>query len=426
MSTAAVGHGRAATVRNFVVVTGSTLIGGLVNAVLVTFAARRGEIVEIAAFTTVSAVLAVVAVLVGGGSSSMLYISGSDEERGAIRSQRVLAVLPALALGAMGVVAVYAGLGYALAALVASSLVFLLNNLSELPLGQLYRDLRFMLLPVPLMLSKGAAVAAFLAGTPLTGALLVGAVVNLVVLEALVGAQSTVRSLVRERPTIAATRRAFGSTRDLYTYTVAELYTLRAPSIGLSLVVPVPVMGAFGAVAVVFQALLAVFQAGLFMLLSLRARARSAAGTHEPRRHDTEVLSLVAGLLGAVVIVGGAPILTADILRLDAPEASTWLQILGVAVPFVLLNRIVATRAVGDGRSRTGARIMVALAALTTLSLLVAVPLLGVLGGVLATLIAEVGVAVAIAVRRSRGPGRRSYKGRHRASAAQPPRTKVK
>ena len=81
---------RRATVAGFVMVTGSTLVGGLLNAVLIALAARRGEISEIAAFTVMMAVLAIVGVAVGGGSG-VLYLSGDDADRQAVRSQRVLA-----------------------------------------------------------------------------------------------------------------------------------------------------------------------------------------------------------------------------------------------------------------------------------------------------------------------------------------------
>ena len=149
---------RRATVAGFVVVTGSTLIGGLLNAVLIALAARRGEIGEIAAYTVMMAVLAIVGVAVGGGSAT-LYLSGEDADRQAVRSQRVLAVLPCLCVAAAVVLALYAGRGYPPVALLATAAAFVANNLAELPLAQLYRDLRFRLVAIPTLASKVAAVA---------------------------------------------------------------------------------------------------------------------------------------------------------------------------------------------------------------------------------------------------------------------------
>ncbi|MGH3751838.1 MAG: hypothetical protein ACRDRP_03920 [Pseudonocardiaceae bacterium] len=391
--------GRGATLRSFVVVTGSTLLSGLLNALLIALAARRGETDEIAAFIVMTAVLAIVGVASGGGSG-MLYLTGTEDERRAVRSQKVLAVFPALVLAALAAGAFYHDRGYSALALAAAALVFIGNNFAELPLAQLYRDTRFLRIAAPTYLSKAGAIVAFVAGAPLTMALLVGAAVNVASLELLAGRSSSLRALWNDRPTVAAARRAFGSGRGLYVYTVSELYALRVPSIGLSLVVPVTVMGAFGAVAAAYQALLSVFQSGLLMVASLRARRRLGLDQNAAHRRDAELLSLGGGILCAMVVVAVAPWLTTHVLQLRVPESSTWLQILGLSIPFVLFNRILATNAIGDARYPAAARIAVSLAAMTTVSLAIAIPLLGVTGGVLATLCAEGVVAGALLARR--------------------------
>ncbi|MGH3719188.1 MAG: hypothetical protein ACRDRI_10195 [Pseudonocardiaceae bacterium] len=390
---------RGTTLRDFVVVTGSTLLGGLLNALLIALAARHGQGAEIAAYTVMTAVLAIVGVVVGGGSS-VLYLSGTEDERRAVRSQRILAVFPSLVLAASAVALFYGVRGYSALALTAAALVFIGNNLAELSLSQLYRDTRFLRTAVPTYLSKAGALAAFVAGAPLTMALLVGAVVNLASLEFLAGPQSSLRAMRHDRPTAAAARRALRSGRALYAYTGCELYALKVPSIGLSLVFPVNVMGAFGAVAAAYQALLQVFQSGLLMLVSLRARRHSGLDQAQTHRRDAELTSLGAGILCAAVLVLGAPLLTMHVLRLHVPESSTWLRILGLAVPFFLFNRIIATNAIGDARYSAAARIAVSLAVLSTVSLTIAIPPLGVTGGALSTLCAEGVVAGTLLARR--------------------------
>ncbi len=392
------GPSRRATLRSFVVVTGSTLLSGLLNALLIALAARRGEIAEIAAYTVMTAVLALVGVALGGGSG-MLYLSGTEDERRAVRSQKMLAVFPALVLAALAVGVFYGVRGYSTLALAAAALVFIGNNFAELPLAQLYRDTRFLRTAVPTYLSKTGALVAFVAGAPLTMALLVGAAINFASLEFLAELNSSLRIMRNDRPTVAAARRAFRSGRALYVYTGSDLYALKIPSIGLSLVVPVNVLGAFGAVAAAYQALLQVFQSGLLMLVSLRA-SRRGRDHGEKFRYDAELMSLGGGILGAVVLIVGAPWLTTHVLQLHASESSTWLRILGLAIPFVLFSRIIATNAIGDARYAAAARITVSVAVLTTVSLIIAIPLLGVTGGVLATLCSEVVVAGTLLVRR--------------------------
>ncbi|MGH3764955.1 MAG: hypothetical protein ACRDTX_07375 [Pseudonocardiaceae bacterium] len=390
---------RGATVRSFVVVTGSTLLSGLMNALLIALAARRGEITEIAAYTVMTAVLAIVGVALGGGSG-MLYLSGTEDERRAVRSQKVLAVFPGLVLAALAVCVFYGARGYSMLALAAAALVFIGNNFAELPLAQLYRDMRFLRTAVPAYLSKVGALAAFVAGAPLTMALLVGAVINFASLELLTELNSSLRAMRNDRPTVAAARRAFRSSRGLFVYTVSELYALKVPSVGLSLVVPVHVMGAFGAVAAAYQALLQVFQSGLLMLVSLRARRRLGLDQNVTHPRDAELMSLGGGILCAVVVVVAAPWLTTYVLRLEQSHSSTWLTILALAIPLVLFNRIIATNAIGDARYSVAAQIAVSIAVLTTVSLAIGIPLLGVTGGALATLCAEGVVAGTLLVHR--------------------------
>ncbi len=390
---------RGSTLRNFVVVTGSTLLSGLLNALLIALAARRGEVAEIAAYTVMSAVLAIVGVALGGGSG-MLYLSGTEDERCAVRSQKMLVVFPALVVAAVAVGSFYGPRGYSTLALAAAALVFIGNNFAELPLAQLYRDTRFVRTAVPAYLSKGGALVAFVAGAPLTVALLVGAVINFVSLEYLAELNSSLRAMKNDRPTFAAARRAFRSSPGLFVYTTSELYALKIPSVGLSLFVPVHVMGAFGAIAAAYQALLQVFQAGLLMLVSLRARRRLGLDKSETHGHDAELMSLAGGVLCAVVLVVVAPWLTTHVLHLALSESSTWLKLLGFAIPFVLFNRIIATNAIGDARYFDAALIAVSVAVITTVALIIGIPLYGVTGGVLATLCAEGIVAGTLLTRR--------------------------
>ncbi len=390
---------RGATLRNFVAVTGSTLLGGLLNALLIVLAARRGEVAEIAAYSVMTAVLAIIGLVFGGGSG-LLYLSGTEDERCAVRSQRMLAVFPALVLTAVVITVFYSARGYSTLALAAAALVFIGNNFAELPTAQLYRDMRFLRTAVPTYLSKTGAIVAFVAGAPLTLALLVGAVINFASLELLAGPSSLLRVMSNDRPTVAAARRAFRSARGLFAYTLFEMYALKVPSIGLSLVVPVNVMGVFGAIAAAYQAQLQVFQSGLLMLMSLRARRRLQLDQGQTHRRDAELMSLGGGILCAVGLILSAPWLTTHVLQLHMPESSMWLEILGLALPLVLFNRVIAANAIGDARYSAAGWIAVSLAVLTTVLLTIGIPLLGVTGGVLATLGAEAVVALTLLVRR--------------------------
>lgn len=406
--------GRVGTLAGLLLITGATLVGGLLNAALIALAARRGEVGEIAAYTVMTAVLTIVSVTLGGGSST-LYLSGTDLQRQGVRSQRVLLVVPSLFVAGVVVGSLYGARGYSLVALGATALTLVANNLSELPLAQMHRDMRFRRIAIPTLLGKLASLVAFLPGAPLTFALLTGAVVNLVVFEMLAGAGSPMRALWYDRPSPALARNSLRAGGGLYTFTLAELFAARVPSIGLSLVVAPVVMGSFGAVATALQAIMTVFQSGLNMVLSLRARAART------RRPETEVVILAAALLGAAVMIFGAPWLAVGLLGLPDPAAATWLRVLGAALPFILVNRLVAFRAIGDGNYDRAARLALALAVLTPAVLVPAIPLTGPVGATLATLVAESTVAIGMLALRFSGFGSFSGLSQRRAAGRRAP-----
>ncbi|GGM04720.1 MULTISPECIES: polysaccharide biosynthesis C-terminal domain-containing protein [Micromonospora] len=401
----------------------ASLLGGLLNAGILALSARAGQTGEIAAYTVMLSALAVVTVLLAGGAS-LLYLTGDDRQRQAVRSHRLLIVLPVMALSAVGVTTVFATRGYGVPALATSAVVAIGNNLGELYLGDLARRLRFGTAAVVTTAPKVAALVLLLTGVPLTMALAVGAVGQLVAGEALVSRGAAGRGPLWHRLSMRSAVAAFGMNRQLMAYNLAEVFTGRAGGVALSTVASPHVVGTYGAVYNVYVALVAVLYQGLRVPMAARVRTRQAAFRNSGGR-EGEALMVAAAVLAAVGGLYWAPWLSTGLLGLTEPESTHWLQLLAVALPFLTASRAVGLRRIADGDYRAATRLTVLTAGLTGIGLLVLVPTWGPAGAAGATTVAEVltvGVLVVVAAVRA-GPLRRRRPsepggvGRHRRSA---------
>jgi O-antigen/teichoic acid export membrane protein len=380
--------------RNSLVACSSGLGSGLLNAAVLALSARHGQTDEVAAYTVVTAALAFIAIAAGGGSS-LLYVSGDSAQRQAVRSQWVFVILPSLTVGAVLVAAFYAHWGYRWSALLAAGIVAIGNNLSQLQLGDLARQLRFTSSAMLICGSKLPALILAAGGTRLTTALLVASLVQFVATESVLGGTSWLRRPALAKLSPSGGISAFRRNRQLFIYTLAELYSTRAPSIVLSLLATPRVMGCFGAISSAYQALGGVLHAGLQVPMMVKARDRHGIGERATRTRDAEVLAIVGATIIAACAMVGAPWITGDVLHLPIPESADWLRVLAATLPFMTVNRAVILNLIGDGDYPGATRVAVLVAALTTLSTSVTVPTLGALGAACATLCSE-SVAAAV------------------------------
>jgi O-antigen/teichoic acid export membrane protein len=399
-----------ATMRNSLVACSSGLVSGLLNAAVLALSARHGQTSEVAAYTVVTAALAFVAIAVGGGSS-LLYASGDSAQRQAVRSQWVFVTLPSLIIGALLVATFYTHWGYRWPALLAAGAVAIGNNLAQLQLGDLARQLRFTSSAMLICGSKLPALVLATGGTQLTTTLLVASVVQFVAAETALGTTSWLR-----RPALAKLSpregiSAFRRNRQLFTYTLAELYGARAASIMLSLLATPRMMGCFGVISSAYQALGGVLNAGLQVPMMVKARDRHGIGERAVRNRDAEGIAIFGATIIAACAVAAAPWITGNVLHLPIPESADWLRVLAAALPFMTVNRAVILNLIGDGDYPGATSVTVLMAAIVTPIAAVTVPIFGPLGVASATLGAEsitaavLGVALArrrnfVAIRR--------------------------
>ncbi|MEV6813680.1 hypothetical protein [Micromonospora sp. NPDC051296] len=404
--------GRTGGVRsNTIVASASSLLNGLVNAGMLAYAARQGQTGEIAAYSVMTAALTWVAILVMGGSS-LLYVSGHEHERQAVRSQRVLIALPIMIVATAVLAALYGGRGYAGVALVAAGGVLMLNSLAELRYSDLIRQMRFVAASAALTSTRLLALALLIGGVPLTVALAAGAAVYLLVMEVLACRPKTGIRPMWSGLSMRAAGGAFRLNRRLFGYSIADAFSARAGTIALSLVASPHVVGCYGALVSIYQALVAVVFSGLRVPMAIRTRRRHRIGPPGAVGREAEIISVTASTLIAAGIIGFAPWLTMTVLNLGLPESALWLQLLALALPFATVNRAFALNRIGDGDYRAATRTALSIATLVAGGLLVQAAILGPAGTATAAGIAEVVVAVALLAAAAR---------RRRASRTTPP-----
>ncbi|MEU2611996.1 hypothetical protein ABZ570_10485 [Micromonospora sp. NPDC007271] len=400
------GRNRSST-RNSLIASSSGLASGLLNAAVLALSARDGQTGEIAAYTVVTAALTLVGIAVAGGSP-LLYISGDAEQRRAVRSQWVFLTLPSMAVGTVAIGAFYSRSGYEWPAMLAVGAVAVGNNLAALQLGDLARELRFIRSALVICGCKVPALLMVVTGARLTTALLVATVVQFLVAEACLGRHSWLRPA---RLTDLSPRRAmsvFGMNRHLFTYTIAEFYSGRVTTVALSLIATPRVMGAFGAVISVYQALGGVLLAALRVSLVGRVRIRQGIGGRTGPDRQAELVAVLGATVMAVVTAVGAPWISGELLRLPDSGPAVWLILLAVALPFMTVARAATLNLIGDADYGTATRIMLLNAALISPLAIVAVPLAGPMGAAVSTLGAEVLTVAALGLpwlrRRGRWP----------------------
>jgi O-antigen/teichoic acid export membrane protein len=374
--------------RNSAIAAGAVAVNGLLSAVLLALCAAFGQTGEIAAYTVMTSALAFVSIVAGGGSA-LLYINGTDEQRSLVRSQWILVVVPAVLLGSVVVGEFYRHRGYSGVALAASGIIVLGNNLAQLQIADFARRMRFLASAVILCGSKAVSLLLVLVGVRLTVSLAVVGLVQLVVAEAVLGKDGSLRGIHAGQLSLRRAVVAYHTNRHLFGFAVGDLYVARLSTLVLSVVVSPVVMGSFGTVVTAYQGIGGVVQSGLQVPMVARARSRLGIEYGKHSASFSVAVALVLSVPAALVVGALAPWLTDRVLKLPDPASAGWLVLFMLALPFLAVSRAFMLNEVGDGHYRWATRAMALLAILTTTSVAVGVPLLGPAGAAGGTAAAE-------------------------------------
>jgi O-antigen/teichoic acid export membrane protein len=377
----------------------ASVANGVLNSGILAISARQGQTGQIAAYAIVVALLALVSIAAGGGSG-LLYLSGTDDEREAVRSQRLLIVLPALILATIGIGFWYAPHGYGWSAILLSGVVVLGNNLGELQYGDLSRQARFYESAVVGPASKIPAIVLIFMGVPLTVTLTVSVLVQFFANEALLWKTCTwLRMDALRRVSYRSAVSALFMGRRLFSYSAVELFNGRAATIAVSFFATPAVMGTFGAILSMYQGAVAVFYSALQVPMAARVRKRHGLGGFSRRESRSEILAIVAVFVFSVALYFAAPWVVREGLNLVDQDSVSWLRVLAAALPFCLVNRAVAMYFIGKGEYRHATRAVIPVALTMTVSLAALLPVLGATGAAISTLSAELLAACIFSLR---------------------------
>jgi hypothetical protein len=374
--------------RSSIIATASAFASMLVNAVIVVLSARAGELTEIATYTLMTAVMAVLAVAVGGGSS-LLYVSGDEKQRLAVRSQWVFLIFPSMTIGTVVTGLLYSDRGYDWLPMLSVGLVAIGNNLAQLQFGDLAREMRFGAIAWLMVVSKVPALVLVATGTRMTTALVAATIVQTVATEAALGRSSWIRRRCLKQLSPALVISAFRMSRNLFVYTLAETYSARAASVALSVFSTPITMGCFGTVLAVYHAVRGSLQSGVRVSMVAKARFRHGLEESQPTGREVEVTAACTAVFATVFLIVAAPWITTDLLRLPMPQATDWLRILAVAIPFMIVNMALALRSIGDGEYRNAQRVSLIIAGWLTPMAAVTIPFFGAFGAAFSSLFSE-------------------------------------
>jgi O-antigen/teichoic acid export membrane protein len=398
------GPGRRALARNSAIAAGAVVGNGLLSAAMLALSAASGQVDEIAAYTVVTSALAIVLIVVGGGST-LLYLNGTEDERSLVRSQWTLVVLPSLLLGAVAVSAFYVWWrGYSPTALAAAGVVVFGNGLAQLQTADFSRQMRFLAGASLLCGSKATSLLMVVFGVPLTVALATAGLAQFLVGEVMLGRQGSLRLEHVRRLSGRSAVAAYRSGGSLFGYAVGEQYVARLGTVVLSLVATRAVMGSFGTVVTAYQAIGGVVQSALQVPMVARARSRlGIESANHPARFSVAV-ALVCSVPMAAVVAGLSPWLTGALLSLPHRQSAGWLALFMLALPFMAVTRALMFDWIGDGHYRRATYAVGLLAAVLTVTVAVGVPWFGPIGAAGATAAAEMSVLAVLLVfaRRSR------------------------
>lgn len=362
----------------------SALLSTALSAALLIAMARAGRFAEIGAFTAGTVAVSIAAAGVGMGAS-MQYVVASSSERQDLEQWRLRRAFPALVLVAALTALVYGARGFRATDVGAAGLAVALNHLAELHYSQLQADLRFVTAGAVVVGSKlGVIVASLSLPLSLSGCVLGAAVVQLAVLE---------YACARRWITLSRRRGKDGSEVrrpqwPLATYSLADAAAARVDSALVAVFYSPATTGKYAVVYAVFTGCSSVLYSGVQVLLPLHRRALEFGYARTAIIEIQRLIVVVAGGVAVVCWLGAPAIISYAVGRRD-PEAILWLRVLIPALPFLILARSVALRAIAGRDFATARKIVLASTLLGAVAYVILIPTAGVVGGPIGTLMQE-------------------------------------
>jgi hypothetical protein len=370
----------------------STMLGAVITTVMMVYALSLGSSSAIAAYSVGVSVGAIVAVIVGGGTT-FAFITGDIDIRRAARVLRVKVVVPTVLFATLAAAVIYSTLTpLSLSAILLGGVAALSNVVSELEVAYLNRKLRTVTVLFVDLSSRLLGAVALLLFESFPIAMALAGVVRLALYsftsradESRVGLW---RGAIRSSWKLASRPALIGMA---LCYAFLDRFLFLIVPLGTSAVVA----GYFAAMLSAQQAIGGALAAGLQTLMGARAGSTEAAGEaiHAWGRRAERLIVLAALLIAALGVVL-APIALGVLHAPDTePIPAMWVVIM-CALPLAVLSRAIQYRLVTESKapqslfmlvSAVAVQVCVALAGLVTGELLVTISALiaGEIAGIL-------------------------------------------
>lgn len=322
-------------------------IGAGLSALTVVVAARQAQFADIAAYAAGLSIAAMLSAVLGGGTS-LVYATGSAEERHAVRLVRWRLVAPMMVVATLAASAIYgfAVPGLPLLAIALGGLSVVMQNLAALDAATLQRDRRIGQWAYATAASRLVSLALVGLGASYSIGMVVGGLGLLIVCRLMTGHSSSLHHApVRMR---AALRSAYHP--HLTTIAILEVAALYTPFILAPLAADAATAGAFSTLVSSQQTLTSLLVMGLFTIMTVRSGSRISHGALDAERSE----SILAFLAVPVAILGICG--STFVIRLLNLEGTDGLQLVWIirmiAIVPIVWNRRATYRYISNGLHR--------------------------------------------------------------------------
>jgi hypothetical protein len=311
------------------------LSNAALTAIGVFIAAHAGMFADIAGYSAGVGVVAVAAVL-GGGGTTLSFVTGSSDVQAAVRHVRARVVTPLLVTTAALASLVYAmATGLTWHSVLLGGITVACTNLVEIESAELQRDERILRWAAILLTSRVIAISAIWAGMQFSAAMALSAALTLI------GAYLSVK---KERAPLATRARGVRESLcvafriQLAAITALDVLITRAPFILAPIIFSPAIAGAFAVLLNAQQSVAGLVTSGLYTSMAIRAKNRALADVQRRMKSMEKKLIAISFVLAGCGIAA-----TLFIVQLANVEQFFWAPIswilLAVAIPVIAINR---------------------------------------------------------------------------------------
>ena len=318
-------------------------------------AARQAQLIDIAGYSSGLAITAFLSVLIGGGTS-LIYVTGDDVDRQAVRSVRWRLIAPLMSLFAIGFSVVYHQLtpGLPLMSILLGAATVILTNLAGLEAASLQRHSRMAQWAVATVVSKALPLIAVAFGGRYSIAMTAGSLLALLACGAL--ARSVTAFRIKTRlPFRTEMRKAYRP--SLAFIALLDVLMLRLPFVLAPTITDASTAGAFSTMLSAQQSITALVTTGLYTIMTIRgttARPEKSALADRGSERLLVFSAIPISIIGAAVAPQAVSLF--HIGNIDGATA-VWI-VLMLAVAPIALNRAAQYRYLTYGRPVAAIRLI--------------------------------------------------------------------